>query len=247
MRVATLGLGIENMFQDIRYAGRSLLRSPGFTAVVVVTLALGIGANLTMFSLMRAVLWRRRFAADPGVIGRAVRINDSDMQVAGVLPPGFRLFLPPSVNGLEQIDVWLPDRIDRTIPYRGVPLLARLRSGVTLDQGNAELQILAAQFERENPDFYSGAKGWQASPFDRGPGAKVLFTARPLHDTMTRDVRPALFLLSGAVGFVLLIASVNAANLMLARVSARQRELEVRRALGAGRIRIVRQLLSESL
>jgi len=354
VRETWLGAGIETVFQDIRYAGRSLLRSPGFTAVVVVTLALGIGANLTMFSLMRGVLWRplpypepdrivviqvdarnvsntgatsgellgikersrsfeqvstidsadanleyagemehvaaasvsddflallgvrpvlgrlldshvdvgkqqalailisdklwrRRFAADPGAIGRAVRVNDADMQIAGVLPPGFRLFLPPSVNDLEQIDVWLPDRIDRNVPYRGVPVLARLRQGVTPDQGNAELQMLAAQFERENPDFYSGAKGWQASPSDRGPGAKVRFTARLLHDTMTRDVRPALFLLSGAVGFVLLIAAVNAANLMLARGSARQRELEIRRALGAGRIRIVRQLLSESL
>ncbi len=354
VRETWLGLGIETVFQDIRYARRSLMRWPGFTAVMVVTLALGIGANLTMFSLMRAVLWRplpypepnrivviqvdarnvfntgatrgellgikersrsfeqvstidpvdanleyagemehiaaasvsddflallgvrpvlgqmldshvdmgkqqalailisdelwrRRFAADPGVIGRAVRINDAGMQIAGVLPPGFRLFLPPSVNGLEQIEVWLPNHIDRTIPYRGVPVLARLRSGVTLDQGNAELQILAAQFERENPEFYSGLTGWQASPFDRAPGAKVRFTARLLHDTMTREVRPALFLLSGAVGFVLLIASVNAANLMLARGSARQRELEIRRALGAGRIRIVRQLLSESL
>jgi len=354
VRETWLGQGIETVLQDIRYAGRSLRRSPGFSAVVIVTLALGIGANLTMFSLMRAVLWRplpypepnrivviqvdarnvsnagatrgellgiqersrrfqqvstidlvdanleyegemehvaaasvsdaflpllgvrpvlgreldsridvgsqqalailisdelwqRRFASDRGVIGRVVRINDADVQIAGVLPPGFRLFLPPSVNDLEQIDVWLPDRIDRTIPYRGISILARLRSGVTLDQGNAELQLLAAQFERENPDFYSGAKGWQASPFDRGPGAKVRFTAQVLQDTMTRDVRPALFLLSGAVGFVLLIASVNAANLMLARGSARQRELEIRRALGAGRSRIVRQLLSESL
>lgn len=347
-------MGPTSVFQDIRYAGRSLLRSPGFAAVMVVTLALGIGASLTMFSLMRAVLWRplpypgpnrivviqvdarnvsntgatrgellgikersrsfeqvstidpadanleyagemehvaaasvsddflpllgvrpvlgrmldshvdvgkqqalailisnelwrRKFAADPGVIGRVLRIDDAEMQIAGVVPPGFRLFLPPSVNGLEQIDVWLPNRIDRTLPYRGVPLLARLRPGITLDQGNAELQLLAAQFERENPDFYSGARGWQASPSDRGPGARVRFRARLLHDTMTRDVRPALFILSGAVGFVLLIASVNAANLMLARGSARQRELEIRRALGAGRIRIVRQLLSESV
>lgn len=348
------GTGIETAFQDIRHAGRSLLRSPGFTALVIVTIALGMGANLTMFSLMRAVLWRplpypepdrivvlqvdarnvsnagatrgellgieersrsfeqvatinsddanleyagamdhvaaasvsdnflplfgvrpalgrmldsrideskqqplsilisdelwrRRFSADPGVIGRGVRINDSEMQIVGVLPPGFRLFLPPSLTDSEQIDIWLPYRIDAALPYRGVPILARLRPGVTLDQANAELPMLAAQFEREYPDFYSGSKAWQASPFDRGPGVTVRFTARLLHDDMIRGVRPALFLLSGAVGFVLLVACVNAANLMLARGWARQRELEIRRALGAGRFRIVRQLLSESL
>jgi predicted permease len=349
-----LGQGIETTFQDLRYALRSLMRSPGFTAVVVATLALGIGANLTMFSLMRAVLWRPlpypepdrivtiqvdarnvlntgattaellrlrdrsssfeqvstirptdanleyagemehvvaaevsddflpllgarpalgrtldsridtgdhqalaivisddlwrgRFSANARVIGRSVRINDVDMQIVGVLPPGFRLFLPPHMCSLEQIDVWLPYRIDPRIPYRGVPLIARLRPGVTVDQANAGLQTLAAQFEFEHPEFYSGDKGWQASPSDRGPGAKVRFTARLVHDDMTRDSRPALFLLSGAVGFVLLIACVNVANLMLARGSARQRELEIRRALGAGRLRIVRQLFSESL
>ena len=352
VRATWLGLGIGTVFQDIRYGTRSLLRSPGFTAVVIATLALGIGANLTMFSLMRAVLWRplpypepdrivtiqadarnvlnigatrgellgiqerghsfdqvatidavdanleyaglvehvaaasvsddflplfgvrpafgrtldsridvgkqqalaimisdelwrRRFGADPGVIGRAARINDSSMQIVGVLPPGFRLFLPPSVHDSEQIDVWLPMRIDRTVPYRGVPVVARLRPGVSLGRANAELEMLAAQFERENPDFYFGAKGWQASPSDRGAG--VRFTAMRLHDRMTHDIRPALFLLSGAVGFVLLIASVNAANLMLARGATRRREFEIRRALGAGRIRIVRPLLSESL
>jgi putative ABC transport system permease protein len=329
------------------------VRSPGFTAVVILTLALGIGANLTMFSLMRAVLWRplpypepdrivviqvdarnvpnagatrrellairercrsfeqvstidtddasleyageldhvdsasvsddflpllgvrpalgrlldsrtdengqplsilisnelwrRRFSADPALIGRGVRLNGLDVQIAGVLPAGFRLFLPPSVNDLDQIDVWLPYRIDPAPPYRGVPLIARLRPGVTLDQANAELAMLAAQFEREFPDFYSGARAWQASPSDRGSGAVVHFSARRLHDDMTRGVRPALFLLSGAVAFVLLIACVNAANLMLARGAARARELEIRRALGAAKSRIIRQLLSESL
>lgn len=340
VREAWLGQGIEATFQDVRYACRSLLRSRGFAAVVVATLALGIGANLTMFSLMRAVLWRplpypepnrivmiqvdarnvpnagatrgevrglkersrslqqvsmidpvganleyagemehvaaayvsddflpllgaraalgrtldsrideggqqvfailisdelwrRRFSADPGVIGRAVRINNLDMQIAGVLPPGFRLFLPPSVNPSEQIDVWFPSGIDATLPYRGIPIAARLRPGVTLDQANAELQTLVEQFAREHPEAYTGGK--------------ARFTARRLHDEMTREARPALFLLSGAVGFVLLIACVNVANLMLARGSARQRELEIRRALGAGKTRIIRQLLTESL
>jgi predicted permease len=350
VRAASLGQAIETTFQDIRYASRSLLRSPGFTAIVIATMALGIGASLTMFSLLRAVLWRplpypepnrivviqvdarnvpnagatrsevvglrdrsrsfeqvstvdpldanleyagevqrvaaasvsddflpllgarpvlgrmlnaridkgkeqafailisddlwrREFSADSGIVGRAVRINDVDMRIVGVLPRGFRCFVCSS----EQIDVWLPNDVDATIPYRGVPIAARLRPGITLERANAELQTLAAQFEREHPDFYSGAKGWQASPFDRGPGATVRFTARLLHDDMTRDARPALFLLSGAVAFVLLIACVNVANLMLARGSARQRELEIRRALGAGRLRIVRQLLTESL
>ncbi len=334
------------LVQDLRYAARSLRRSPGFALVVIVTLAVAIGGNLTMFSLMRAVLWRplpypepdrivalqvdarnvlntgatrgellairersrtleqastidavdanleyagemehvtaasvsddflplfgarpalgglldsaaplavvigddlwrRRFSADPGVIGRLVRVNDREMQIAGVLPPGFRLFLPPSVSHLDEVDVWLPARIDGSVPFRGVPIVARLRPGVTVARANAELQTLAAQLEREHPEFYSGATGWQASPADRS--GKVRFTARVLHDEMTRDVRQALFLLAGAVAFVLLIACVNAANLMLARGSVRRRELEIRRALGAGRVRIVGQLLSESL
>lgn len=354
VRDAWLGNAIETLFRDIRSACRSLMRSPGFTFIVIATLALAIGANLTMLSLMRGVLWRplpypepnrivilrvdarnvpdagatrqellalrersrsvtqvstidafdanleyasamehieaasvsddflpllgarpvlgrplhsyidagkqqtsailisdalwrRRFSANPNVIGKRVRINDAEVEIAGVLPPGLRLFLPPSITDAEQIDVWLPDRIDPTIPYRGVPLVARLNPGVTLDKANAELRTLAAQFEREYPDFYSGSKAWQASPFDRANGAGLRFSAQPLHDAISRDARPALFLLSAAVAFVLLIACANVANLMLARGSARQRELEIRLALGAGKIRIVRQLLTESL
>jgi putative ABC transport system permease protein len=324
----------------VRYACRTLLRSPAFTAVVIVTLALGIGANLTMFGLMRAALWRplpypepdrivmirvaarnvpdagatqgevrglrehsrsleqvstiepvdanleyagemehltaakvsddflpllgarpalgrtldshldvsrekvfailisdelwrRRFSADPGAIGRSVRINNADVRIVGVLPPGFRLFLPPDVSALEQIDVWFPFRVDEEVPYRGNPVLARLRSGVSLERANAELPALVGQFAREHPEAYTG-------------GA-VHFAARRLHDDMTRGARPALFVLSIAVGFVLLIACVNVANLMLARGSARRREFEIRRALGAGSSRIIRQILTESL
>ena len=192
-------------------------------------------------------LWRRRFSSDPNIIGKAVRINDADMQIVGVLPQGFRLFLPAFVSESEEIDVWLSYPISDKRQYRGMPIVARLRPGVTLDQANAELQTLAAQFEREHPDFYSGNNGWQASPFDRRPGVKLRFIAQLLRADVTRDARPALFLLSAAVGFVLLIACVNVANLMLARGSVRQREFDIRQALGAGRTRIIRQLLTESL
>ena len=353
VRETWLGHSIETTIQDIRYACRSLARSPGFTAIVVATLALGIGANLTMFGLIRAVvwrplpypdptrivviqvdarnvpntgatmgevldleershsfeqvsminavdadvqyqgekehveaasvsdnflpllgahpalgrtldsridvgkqvlavvisdeLWRRRFSADPKIIGKTVLVNNMDLQVVGVLPPGFRLFMPPDVSASEQVDVWFPTSVGKERQYRGIPIAARLRPGVTLAEANAELQALAAQFELEYPEFYSGGKGWQASPSDRGARGGVRFTARLLHDEITREARPALFLLTGAVGFVLLIACVNVANLMLARGAARQRELEIRRALGAGRPRIMRQLLTESL
>jgi putative ABC transport system permease protein len=191
-------------------------------------------------------LWHRRFSGNPAVIGKAVLINNVSTQIAGVLPPGFRVSLPASVGVPEQIDVWLPYALAPLRKYRGRPLLARLRPGVTLSQANAELQTLAAQFERQYPDYYSGRNGWQASPFDRGSRAVLHFTANPLHEEMSQGSRPTLYFLSGAVGFVLLIACVNVANLMLARGSARQREMEIRRALGAGTKRILRQLLTES-
>ncbi len=350
----SIDTGMYTVLLDLRYACRALLRSPAFTAIVVVTLALGIGASLAMFSLMLGVLWRplpypdpgrivslevdarsvrntgatlgevldlkdrarsfdrvatidsgdadleesgqservnvatvsddllpllgvrpalgvalesaihsgpehasavligdelwrRRFASDPAVIGRAIRLDGVEMRIAGVLPAGFRLLLPPSMSALEKIDVWLPYALHATRRFRGVPVLARLRPGITLGQANSELQSLAAQFEREHPDYYSGDQGWQASPADLGPGPKVRFTASLLHDQMTRDARPSLYLLSCAVAFVLLIACVNVANLTLARGAARHRELAVRRALGAARGRLLRFLFTESL
>jgi len=173
-----------------------------------------------------------------------VRVDNDDMRIVGVLAPGFRLFLPPGVAAGEQIDIWSPHTITASRQYRGIPIVARLRAGVTLEQADAELQTLVAQFVREYPLAYSFASDPDSL---RKGGANVTFRAHSLHEEMTRDARPALFLLAGAVGFVLLIACVNVANLMLARGSARQRELAIRRALGAGRVRVMRQLLTESL
>jgi hypothetical protein len=94
-----------------------------------------------------------------------------EMQIAGVLPPGFRLFLPPSVNASEQIDIWFPTSIGATRQYRGFPIAPRLKRGATLAQANAELQTLAAQFVRDYAESYTGGK--------------LRLTARRLHDEMT--------------------------------------------------------------
>ncbi len=123
--------------------------------------------------------------------------------------------------------------IENSREYRGFCTLARLRPGVTIDRGNAELASLAAGFVREHHDSY--------------PDGKLRLTVRSLQSELTGQSRPALLLLAAAVGFVLLIACVNVANLMLARGSARQRELAIRRAMGAGKIRLVRQMLTENL
>jgi hypothetical protein len=261
VRDAWLGHNIETTIQDLRYAWRSLLRSPGFTVVVLVTLALGIGSNLTMFGLIRAVLWRplpypapkrivairvdarnvpntgatngevldlkehsrsfeqvsminavdadleyqgnkehveaasvsdnflpllgaypalgrtldsridegkqrvlaivisdelwrRRFSADPSVIGKAVLVNNLEVRIVGVLARGFRLFMPPDVSASEKIDVWFPASLSRERRYRGIPVVAPRRPGVKNEQTNPEIQNRAAQIEREDTALY---------------------------------------------------------------------------------------------
>ncbi|MEZ5399392.1 MAG: ABC transporter permease [Bryobacteraceae bacterium] len=96
--------------------------------------------------------WRERFAADEGVIGRNVRLNDVEVEIAGVVAPGFRLFLPPAVSEASEVDVWLPYSMDPVRRYRGTAVLARLRPGFSVEMANAELWALAAQFEREHPE-----------------------------------------------------------------------------------------------
>ena len=208
----------------------SYVVSREFFYVLGVEPLLGAGLNAEPSSpaaVLSHELWMRRFGGDPGVVGTTLRIDGQEYTIRGVMPPDFRF--PARETALWTTMPFDPAGFSRQAHFLGV--IGRLKPGIALGQAHAELEVVAAAMARANPASNSG---WGV-------------TSLPLRDQVVGHVRTSLLLILGAVGFVLLIACANIANLLLAQGARRQAELAVRTALGASAFRLARQMITESV
>lgn len=225
--------GGEPLEVAVQYANPNLFTLLGAKAFLGRTFVWGDENSGEPVVVISHGLWLRRFGGDPKIVGETIIFAGQKRKVLGVMPPNFRWFIKKGSFTGKEPEIWQPFAItpeQRTREGRYLTSVARLKPGVTVDAAQSEVTLIGKRFEQQYREFNTG---WN-------------FRVVPLRQQISGSVKPALLVLSGAVGLVLLIACGNVASLMLVRAVSRSREIAVRAALGAGRWRIIRQLLAES-